>query len=130
MFYYTHLAVTLFFALLLYPKFGIVFLGVALFSALLPDIDTRNSKIGKKWFFRPLQFFLVHRGILHSFLFLIVVSVVLFLFSKVISYGFILGYGLHLFTDRLGIKTGGMFETLVFVAFLIGNIILLLRLIL
>ena len=128
MLYYTHLAATLFFALLLFSKFGIMFLGVALISTLLPDIDTKHSRIGKKWFFRPLQFFLAHRGILHSFIFLILIGLVLFLFSKSVAYGFLLGYGLHILTDRLGIKSGSVIETGIFVVFLLGSLVLIGRL--
>jgi len=130
MLYYTHLIVALFFSLLLFESFGFVFLIVALISTILPDIDTRHSRIGKYWIFRPLQFFLVHRGILHSFVFLIVVGLVLSLFSKVVAYGFLFGYGLHLFLDRIGIKVGSVLETMIFVVFVIGDLILIGRLLL
>jgi len=122
MLYYTHLIVALFFALFLFPKFGLVFFIVMMVSSLLPDIDTKYSKFGRRWFFRPLQFFIRHRGILHSFVFLIIVSLVLFLLSREIAYGFFLGYGLHLFLDKIGIKAGSPLETLVFVVFLVGNL--------
>ena len=56
---------------------------------------------------------------------LIIVSLILFLFSKEIAYGFFFGYGLHLFLDKIGIKTGSPLETLIFVVFLIGSLGLL-----
>jgi len=45
----THLAITLFFALLLigYVNSPILFLVVALIATYIPDIDSKHSKIGK-----------------------------------------------------------------------------------
>jgi len=127
MFFYTHLVIALFISIILSINFSnpYLFIFIVLISTLLPDIDTKHSKIGKKWFFRPFQFFVRHRGILHSFIFLIIVVLLLFLFSKVIAFGFLLGYGLHLLLDRINIKTGGIAETILFVLFLLGDLVLI-----
>jgi len=127
MFFYTHLAIALFFGLVISDYFSnpYLFIAIVLISTILPDIDTKHSKIGKKWFFRPIQFFVTHRGILHSFLFLILVSLLLMILSRTIAFGFLLGYGLHLLLDRIPIKTGGLIETTLFVLFLLGSLGLL-----
>ena len=138
----THLLVGLFFGLLLLPyENKLIFVGVALIASIIPDIDSRFSKIGKKKTFRILQFFVKHRGIIHSFPFLLIVSVVFwFIFSSIIL-PFFLGYASHLLIDGFTkqgirpfypfkfrikgiIRTGRRFETLVFVVFLVGDLVL------
>lgn len=97
----THLAITLFFVLILLESISnkTLFVAVALISTLIPDIDSKFSSLGKKKVFRPLQFFIKHRGILHSFIFLIIVEGILILFYPVLAFPFLVGYGLHLFAD-------------------------------
>jgi inner membrane protein len=137
----THLAITLFFALLLSqfvqnPSFFIVF---SLFFTLFPDIDSKFSRVGKGKIFRLIQIFLKHRGILHSFIFLFFVSFLLFLFFPMIALPFFVGYGIHLISDSFtvsgirlfyplnivyygAIKTGGSVERVIFILFLIANL--------
>ncbi len=142
MLFKTHLLVGLFFALLFLPtedKF--IFLTIVLISSIIPDIDSRFSKIGKKKTFRILQFFVKHRGIVHSFTFLLIVSLVFWFTYPNFILPFFLGYGSHLLIDGLTrqgirpfypfkfkikgiIRTGRRFETLVFVIFLIVDLIL------
>ena len=143
---YTHLAITLFFVLLLMPfvEYKIVFLISALISSIIPDIDSKFSTLGRKKILRILQFFVKHRGILHSFSFLFLISLLLILFYPKIAFGFVLGYGLHLFADSFTkngikpfypfkrkirgiIKTGGKLETMIFVVFLIADLFLIIR---
>ena len=105
----THLVITLFFVLILLGSIQnkILFIAVALISTLIPDIDSKFSSLGKKKVFRPLQFFIKHRGILHSFTFLIIVGGILLLFYPILAFPFFLGYGLHLFADsftKRGVK--------------------------
>jgi len=140
----THLAITLFFILLLInsveDKF--IFVVVALAATYIPDIDTRYSKLGHKKLARVLQWFTKHRGMIHSFTFLLSLTVLLVLFIPVIALGFFLGYGLHLFADaftREGIRpfypwkkrakgpvrTGSRVETSVFVGFIIADLAML-----
>ena len=101
MYFKTHFTITIFGVLLLIGliehKFYFVFF--AIIGTLIPDIDTRHSKWGKNRIFRPLQFFLGHRGPIHSFSFLILISILLYFWNPAISFGFFLGYGLHLIAD-------------------------------
>ncbi len=139
----THLAITLFLALLLMPyvRYPIWFLCIALIATYIPDIDSKNSKIGHYWFFRPLQWFSRHRGMVHSFTFLIFAAFLLALFLPVLALPFFTGYGCHLLADSFtveGIKpfypskkmscgnilTGSLTETNVFIFFLITDIII------
>jgi inner membrane protein len=115
-----------------------IFIAFSLIAALLPDIDSKHSKFGKKISFRPIQIFLKHRGILHSFLFLFFITLLLFFFFPVLALPFLLGYGLHLVSDSLTIsgvrlfypwgkrysgfiRTEGRVETFIFVAFLMAD---------
>ena len=140
----THLLITLFFVLILFSSVEnkVVFVVVALIATFIPDIDTKFSKLGKRKVFRPLQFFVSHRGFLHSFIFLALISLIFYLFLPIVMLGFALGYGLHLLVDsftiqgikpfypfkyriRWRIKTGGRLETVVLVCFLIADLLLL-----
>lgn len=97
----THLAITLFFVLILLESIQskTLFIAVALVSTLIPDIDSKFSSLGKKKIFRVLQFFIKHRGILHSFTFLMIITLIFILFYPILALPFFLGYGLHLFAD-------------------------------
>ncbi|MCK4647492.1 metal-dependent hydrolase [Candidatus Pacearchaeota archaeon] len=138
----THLLIALFFALLLLPyaESKLVFIIVVLIASFIPDVDSKCSKLGRKKTFRILQFFVKHRGILHSFTFLIIISLIFLFVFPIIVFPFFLGYGLHLLIDSFTkqgirpfypfkyrmrgiIKTGGRFETFIFVIFLILDII-------
>jgi len=140
----THLAVTAFFVLILISivEHKFVFVLVVFFAALIPDIDFKYSKVGRKKFFRFLQFFVKHRGIFHSFTFLALISLFFVLFFPIVAFPFFLGYGLHLFADSFtlqGIKpfyswrkrisgkirTGGKIETGIFVFFILADLLLL-----
>ncbi len=140
----THLLITLFFILILFSSVGnkAFFVIVALAATFIPDIDTKFSKLGRKKVFRPLQFFVSHRGFFHSFLFLALISLIFYLFLPLVVLPFALGYGSHLLADSLTIqgikpfypfkgrwrwkiKTGGRLEVIVFVGFLIVDLFLL-----
>jgi len=140
----THLLISLFFILILISSVEtkVVFVVIALIATFIPDIDTKFSKLGKKKVFRPLQFFIAHRGFLHSFIFLALISLIFYLFLPIIVFPFVLGYGLHLVADGFTIqgirpfypfkrrlhwkiKTGGKSEVVLFVGFLIVDLFLL-----
>jgi|SRR3989344_4851467 len=142
----THLMITLFFVLFLIDsvkqEYKFVFVLVALIATYMPDIDTKFSTFGKKKPLRIIQFFIKHRGIIHSFTFLILITLIFILFLPVVSLGFFLGYSIHLFTDSLtltgirpfypskkrvsgNIRTGGKTEILIFVIFLLTDLWLL-----
>jgi len=140
----THLSITLFFVLLFISvvEYKFAFVLAAFLATFIPDADSKFSTLGKKKSLRILQFFIKHRGMMHSFSFLILVTLFLVLFFPILSLGFFLGYGSHLLADSFTvrgvrlfyplkkkscgkIKTGKRTETAVFVFFLIGNLGLL-----
>ena len=139
----THLAITLFFVLLFLPfvKLPLLFLVIALLATYLPDIDSKYSKIGHHFFLRPIQWFAKHRGFVHSFTFLMIVTIGLALFLPIIALAFFLGYASHLIADSFtvegirpfypsrriccgSIRTGSLYETNIFVFFIIIDLIL------
>ncbi len=134
----THLAISLFFVLLFIQSFEskIVFVLVALIATYIPDIDSRFSKLGRKKVFRILQWFAGHRKVFHSFLFLGLVFIGLYFVSEVVAFGFLIGYGSHLFADALTvqgiclfyplnfkvrgfIRTGGFLEYVILICFIL-----------
>ncbi len=142
----THLAITIFFILLFIPAVEnkVVFSAVALIATFLPDMDSRFSSIGKKPIVRILNFFTKHRGMIHTFTFLISLTVILVLIFPVAAFGFFLGYGLHLLADSFTIqgiipfyplkkksagkiKTGSMLERGIFVGLIIADVFLLIE---
>lgn len=141
----THLAISVFFILFLLPfvEHKLVFIIISLIATYLPDADSRYSKIGYRKIARVLQWFTKHRGMIHSFTFLISITLLLVLFFPVIALGFFLGYSLHLLADGFtkegirpfypwkkrscgSIRTGGRLEIGILVAFIIVDIILIL----
>lgn len=141
----THLAITIFGILALINNVNnkFAFVAVALIATFIPDVDSRYSSVGRKRINRILQFFTRHRGITHSFVFLILITFGILLFSNVIALGFFLGYGLHLFADSFtkdgikpfypffpklkssgGISTGGRIEIFIFILFVVLDLVL------
>jgi len=140
----THLAITLFFALLFIPfvVHPTIFLVVALIATYIPDVDSRFSKTGRKFYLKPIQWFVGHRGLIHSFTFLILITLGFTLFFPLIALPFFLGYCCHLMADSFTvrgirpfypwmlscsgrIKTAGLSETNVLVFFMVGNFFLI-----
>jgi len=70
-----------------------------LVATVIPDLDSGFSSWGRHLIFRPLQFFVKHRGIIHSFTTAFVLSVIIAIFWPVASFGFFIGYCVHLFAD-------------------------------
>lgn len=142
----THLAITLFFILLFLPsvEHEIVFVVSALIATFIPDMDSRFSSIGKKPLVRILNFFSKHRGMIHSFTFLVSLTIILVLIFPIAAFGFFLGYGLHLLADSFTlegitpfypyqgrsqgrIRTGGKIETGLLLGIIIADVALLLE---
>lgn len=139
----THLALAVF-AIMLFVKYvnnQLLFIFIMFIATMLPDIDTGFSTLGKMKGFRPLQFFARHRGMIHSFTFCILISLILAVFWPSVSLAFFLGYGLHLFLDSFtkeGImpfwpykkrsswhfKTGSLVETTLFLILVFIDIFL------
>ncbi len=139
----THLAMTVLVILLFLGHVSnkFLFMFVIIIATFLPDIDTGFSTLGRNIYVKPLQFFVRHRGILHSFTFCIAVSFVLAYFIPGVSLAFFLGYGFHLFLDAFtkeGImpfwpwrktsswhfRTGGRVETSLFVSLIVIDLLL------
>ena len=79
-----------------------VFLAIVAFSSILPDIDTKNSWIGKR--FKPISWLFSllfgHRKIFHSILFALFIFIVLyFLTIGYIAAAFLIGYVVHILVD-------------------------------
>ncbi len=140
----THLAITVLAILFLLSlvEHKVIFVIVALIATLLPDIDSSSSSLGGKMVLRPLQVFVKHRGIFHSFILLILITFALVLFFPTIALGFFLGYSLHIFADSFTqngvrffypfkksvsgtIRTGGKTDTTVFVFFLLADLFMI-----
>lgn len=134
----THLCIALFVYSISFSFFDNIWLfGIfLLFSTIFVDIDSTNSFFGKAFLFRPIQFFISHRGAVHSLLFCFLFSSLIFLLDYSAGFGFFIGYLLHLILDCFTlsgvsffwpiskkkisgfIKTGGIFEEVLFVSFL------------
>ncbi|MFA5061073.1 MAG: metal-dependent hydrolase [Candidatus Pacearchaeota archaeon] len=117
----------------------IIFLVFVILGALIVDIDIKNSKVGRHWFLRPFQFFTKHRGMVHSLVFGILISLFIAWIGQWAGFGFFAGYFSHLFLDSLtrsgvalfwplsskrfgfGIKSGGILEEIVFVLILLAD---------
>ena len=140
----THLVITALFVLIFLSSVQnkIVFVIVTLIAAVLPDIDSDSSIIGKRKIFRPIQFLFGHRGFLHSFTFLLLFTFFFVLFITVIAFPLFLGYSLHLFADSFTIqgirpfyplrktyagkfKTGGKIDLMLFISVLIIDLFVL-----
>jgi inner membrane protein len=140
----THLVISLSFILLFISniEYKTLFVVVTLIATFIPDIDSRFSTIGQKKIARMFQFFTRHRGVTHSFTFLLILSLFFVLFFPIIALPFFLGYGLHLLADSFTvegiipfypykerssgkIRTGGKSEITVLVFFILIDIGLL-----
>lgn len=139
----THLALAVF-AIILFVEHvnnKLLFVFIALIATALPDIDTGFSTLGKRKGFRFLQFFVRHRGMIHSFTFCIIISLLLAIFLPTISFAFFLGYAIHLFVDSFTMegvmpfwpykkkslwrfKTGSLIESSLFLVLILVDIVL------
>jgi len=117
-------------------------LAFVLLATVFVDIDVRNSSFGNRWYFRPLQWVVKHRGVFHSLFFGLLLSLILGSFSLWGGFGFFVGYVVHLFLDcwtRGGVelfwplkykvkgfvKSGGVVEDVIFVLVMLGDLFLL-----
>jgi len=102
----THLAVAFAnaFYFLPYVSNKIIFFPVVFLGTLFPDIDNAFSSIGNYKIFRPVQWVFVHRGVIHSYTFAVVLSILLSFVYPVLAFPFFLGYSFHLFLDSFTVK--------------------------
>lgn len=141
----THLAIGIAIVLFFLPRveYKFAFVPVVLISSLLPDIDFKDSKIGRFFLLRPFQLIFKHRGFLHSYTFCILISVLFALFYPIFALPFFFGYSFHLLADSFTkegimpfwplklrsegiIGTGGISEGVVFSVFVILDFLLFL----
>ena len=140
----THLMFALFLIILFisHVENKIIFVVMIVIATILPDLDTGFSTFGKSVFARPIQLFVRHRGIIHSFTSAILFSIFLAIFLPVTSLGFFVGYSLHLITDSFTkegiqpfwpikakssgmIRSGGRVEEGIFFSLIFINIIMI-----
>jgi len=140
----THLAIGLAIGLYFLPYVNnqLLFIPIIIISSLLPDLDSANSYLGRKRFLRPLSMILKHRGILHTYTFCILISIILAMYYPIYALPFFLGYSFHLLADSFttnGIRpfwplkyvstgvvnTGGKIDNALFYTFLIINAVLI-----
>jgi len=144
MLFWTHLLSGIFGALLFLhtAENKIAFFLVCVFAALLPDVDSYNSKLGRKGISRTLMAFTKHRGFVHSLLFMGLLYLIMDKIWPAYSFAFLIGYSIHLILDcftirgirlfypfklrlKFFVKSGGSFETILFVVLLIVDSFLL-----
>jgi inner membrane protein len=82
-------------------------LGAVLMGAIFVDLDSWNSKVGRK--FRFLSWFFRHRGFLHSLTACLLLSLFAGLFSLWLCFGFFVGCVSHLFLDALTLRGVALF---------------------
>ncbi len=105
MMFKTHLALAfltgLFSIEIFNPVNQILFMLLILFGGLLPDIDHPKSKIGR--YFKPISFLFEHRGFFHSFLFLPILSLLIYILLKTNTFTLpiLIGYSSHLISDAI-----------------------------
>jgi len=88
------------------PKVIYIFLSAVALGSLLPDIDEPNSLIGRKLFFLsyPINIIFRHRMFTHSFLFVIILSFLLFILNhyytnQIFYIGIVIGIVAHILGD-------------------------------
>ena len=139
----THIAIGFAVAIYFLPFVNnqLIFFLVVMATTLLPDTDSRESSLGKRKIFRPIQWIFKHRGFLHTYTFAVLASLILAFFYPPVALPFFLGYSFHLLADSFTVrgirpfwplkgkssgvvKTGGPIDKAIFVTFVIIDIIL------
>jgi membrane-bound metal-dependent hydrolase YbcI (DUF457 family) len=135
----THAVVAIFLYLLCFSFLSekIIFLIFLLIATCFVDIDTKKSKLGKRWYLRPVQWVVSHRGVFHTLVSAILLSGLIYLVNQTAGVAFFAGYVIHLGLDSftrsgpkllwpasdfrisLGLKTGGLIEEIIFVLVLL-----------
>ena len=133
------------FNLNLSPINKLMFLVIFILAAIIPDIDTTESSVGRKT--KPasnlINVLFGHRGFFHSLTFIIILAILLFILKtpNLIAIAILTGYVSHLILDAFtktgirvfwplksqakgSIKTGSTTESIIFLVFLAGIIAL------
>jgi membrane-bound metal-dependent hydrolase YbcI (DUF457 family) len=82
-----------------YVNNQIVFGLMVLIATVVPDLDSNFSSYGRHLIFRPLQYFVTHRGVIHSFTSAVFLSAIIAIWLPAASFGFFVGYSIHLIVD-------------------------------
>lgn len=107
MMYYTHFAFGLLIALLSLDFLDIqnklLFVLIALFFSVFPDIDNTKSKIGKenKLISRIINFFFGHRGFFHTIYPPLILFFIFYNINNELGTAVLVGYISHLFIDGM-----------------------------
>ncbi|MFH1053374.1 MAG: metal-dependent hydrolase [Candidatus Woesearchaeota archaeon] len=121
-----------------------IFFFMVVIGGVISDLDQPRSKVGKEFgiFSKIINFFLGHRGIVHSIIFGLVISAIFYIVNTSAALGFFIGFLGHILLDSMtkegiilfrpvcnirikGIcKTGGLLE-LIGVVFLIVFLVFL-----
>ena len=111
--YYTHLAFGLLVSLVALNLFNIentiLFILIAIFFSIFPDIDETRSKIGRRYNLtsKIINFIFGHRGFFHTIYIPLVIFFIFFKLNNEIGIAVLIGYFSHLFLDattRQGIR--------------------------
>ena len=86
------------------PFFVLVFV---LLGAVFVDVDSYSSRIGRRFWF--LSWFFKHRGVLHSLVGAVILSLFVGMLSLWAGFGFFVGYVSHLFLDGFTNRGIGLF---------------------
>lgn len=103
MIFRTHLVFGIFLSLLYLNSFGEKYffvLGILVGSVFL-DIDSFSSKLGRRFLSRVLTAFFKHRGVVHSLLFVLILSLLFGLVNTSFGFGFFVGSLGHLVFDSI-----------------------------
>jgi len=138
----THLAFSFLAIILFFQHVNnkIIFVSMVIVATIFPDLDSGFSSWGRHWIFKPLQFFVKHRGMIHSFTTAVVLSLILAYFLPTASLGFFIGYSVHLIIDSFTkegvqpfwpfksrskgfIRTGGKVEESLFFSLILVDLI-------
>ena len=141
----THLmfAILMIIIFIIHVNNKIIFPIMVIVATIIPDLDSGFSTLGKKWYSKPFQLFIKHRGVIHSLTTAVVLSVLIAIFFPIASLGFFIGYSVHIITDSFTkegvqpfwplktrsmgfIRTGGKIEDSVFLGMIFINIIVFL----
>lgn len=139
----THLAFAIFMILIFlnFVSNKLLFIIMVLVATIIPDLDTNRSHYGKEPFFIPLQSITKHRGFIHSFTTAFVLAAIIAIWWPVASFGFFIGYSVHLIMDSFTIggiqpfwpfkwtsngpfRTGGKIEEILFIGLIVLDVLL------
>src|SRR3989338_7865362 len=107
MMYYTHLAFGFLVSLVSIIFFNIdnrlLFILITVLFSIFPDIDERNSKIGKKYKFASgiINFLFGHRGFFHSIYIPLILYALFYYINIEIGIAVLVGYFSHLLMDAM-----------------------------